>query len=80
MSYARFLEGDVYVYMSVSGYLTCSACSISEGVWGSFNARSTQEMVDHLAKHTEAEHFVPWGVVDHLWHDDKENFPDENKN
>jgi hypothetical protein len=80
MSYARFLEGDVYVFMSTSGFLECCACFLSESKeWSStFRASSTQQMVDHLDQHKEAGHFVPWGIVDHLWHDDKENFPDEN--
>jgi hypothetical protein len=42
--------------------------------WSSFFAKSTQEMVDHLEEHTKRGHFVPWGVVDHLWADDKDNF------
>ena len=43
--------------------------------WGFFKAESTQEMVDHLEAHKKVGHFIPWGVVEHLWDDDKENFP-----
>jgi hypothetical protein len=43
--------------------------------WHSFEAKSTQEMIDHLEEHKKVGHFVPWGVVEHLWDDDKENFP-----
>ena len=75
MSYCRFLEGDVYVFMSVGGHLECCACILDIEDWHSFEAKSTQEMIDHLEEHKKVGHFVPWGVVEHLWDDDKENFP-----
>lgn len=76
MSYCRFLEADVYVFMHVGGHLECCACFLGEREpWGSFQAKSTQEMVDHLEKHTAAGHFIPGHVVPDLWADDAENFP-----
>jgi len=77
MSYCRFLEGDVYVFMHVGGFLTCCACSLSEEDWGSFDAHSTQQMVDHLNKHVARENYVPQHVFDDLLADDVENFPRE---
>ena len=75
MSYCRFLEADVYVFMHVSGYLDCCACIMSEEDWGSFSAHSTQEMVDHLRIHQSRGDYVPERVFDDLWADDAENFP-----
>jgi hypothetical protein len=81
MSYCRFLEGDVYVFMHVGGHLECCACFLGEmDPWGSFQAKSTQEMVDHLEKHKAAGHYVPERVFSDLWADDKENFPREDNN
>jgi len=76
MSYSRFLESDVYVFMHVGGYLECCACSLSssEELWGSFRANSTEEMVDHLAKHRNAGDYVLAGIEDRLWEDNAENF------
>lgn len=69
MSYARFDEtSDVYVFMHVDGWLECCFCSLGPD---SFKAHSTQEMVDHLARHLK----VPDGVIEDLWADDAENFP-----
>lgn len=77
MSYARFLAGDVYVFMNTTGSLECCGCimDLPDQEWSSFLANSTQKMVDHLEEHTKLGHFVPWGVVDHLWADDSKNFP-----
>jgi hypothetical protein len=75
MSYCRFLEADVYVFMHVSGHLECCACFMSEDAWDSFEAHSTQEMIDHLNKHKAAGHDVPERVFKELWDDDAENFP-----
>jgi hypothetical protein len=72
MSYVRFLEADVYVYMDVSGYLVCCWCSMEPDT--SFQAYSTQEMIDHLRKHQEKDDYVPDHVFTHLADDDELNF------
>ena len=74
MSYCRFLEADVYVYMDVSGYLSCSACSLLDDR-KTFQAYSTQEMVSHLKEHKQQGDRVPTHVFEDLWADDLENFP-----
>ena len=76
MSYCRFLEGDVYVYMDVAGHLTCSVCSLlpEDGPSG-FYAHSTQEMISHLQEHRKAGDRIPSGVFSDLWADDERNFP-----
>lgn len=72
MSYCRFSEADVYVYMDVGGYLCCCACPLGTT---SFHADSTRVMVDHLAQHAAAGHDFPAHVIPELWADDTENFP-----
>lgn len=74
MSYCRFLEGDVYVFMHVGGYLECCACVMHKKDWGSFEAHSTKAMVDHLEVHKTKGHIVPERVFTGLWADDAENF------
>ena len=71
------MEADVYVFMHVGGFLTCCACSITDDAL-SFDAHSTQEMIDHLAEHVYQGHFVPQHVFEDLRADDAENFPDKN--
>lgn len=74
MSYCRFIEGDVYVYMSVSGFLECCACPLN---LDSQNFYSTQEMVDHLQEHINTGHHVPADVFVRLYEDDRYNFPQQ---
>jgi hypothetical protein len=80
MSYARFGwdNSDVYVYMSVSGFLECCGCLLvplkDEFDAPVFYGRSTQEMIDHLKRHEEAGENVPQDIYESLWEDDKENF------
>jgi hypothetical protein len=72
MSYARFSNADVYVFMSTSGHLECCGCWLGD----QWEFHSTQEMVDHLAAHRAAGHDVPEGIEDELWADDRENWID----
>jgi hypothetical protein len=79
MSYSRFLEADVYVFMTPNNYLYCCACWLDERMEQSgFCAFKTQDMVDHLKVHEEAGHRVPSDIYDKLWKDDLENFPVRN--
>lgn len=75
MSYARFgWDGsDVYVFVSVGGWIECCACILHEEDWASFQAKETQEMVDHLKKHQESGHHVPESVFERLWEEHEEN-------
>lgn len=64
------------MFMHVGGHLECCACFLrAKEPWSSFQADSTQKMVDHLEEHTTAGHYVPERVVGELWADDAENFP-----
>lgn len=76
MSYCRFPEGDVYVFLSVWGHLECCACSIESaknGNLSSFEAFTTDSMVSHLKEHQAAGHDVPEHVFADLRHDQEEN-------
>jgi hypothetical protein len=84
MSYCRFTEADVYVYMDVAGALRCCGCSLQGDAPdprsrlarydGEF-FRSTQAMIDHLAAHAARGDRVPARLPDRLREDDAENFP-----
>jgi hypothetical protein len=74
VSYCRFVEADVYVFMHVGGHLECCACILHKEDWGSFQADSTQKMIDHLIEHKNAGHHIPEHVYANLWADDAENF------
>lgn len=75
MSYCRFLEADVYVFMHVSGWLECCMCSLVEHQEEiSFEAHDTDTMIAHLKKHVAVKHNVPQHVFDNLIADDEENF------
>jgi len=79
MSYCRFGEGDVYVFMNVGGWLECCVCSLAEEEESMFfRVKSTQEMVDHLKKHIDDGDRVPQDIFNDLWRDDKLNFGDKN--
>ena len=73
MSYCRFGEADVYVYLDVSGYLTCCACSLVEDSWGNFQAYDTETMVAHLKDHRKNGDRVLTDTIERLWADHKEN-------
>ena len=75
MSYSRFGEADVYVYLDVSGYLTCCACSIIKGqdVYGNFRAYDTETMVTHLKDHRKNGERVLTDTIERLWKDHEEN-------
>lgn len=65
MSYARFSEGDVYVYGDVRGGISCDACCLSPSTrpenligYERFNCATLAEMLVHLAAHRAAGHDV----------------------
>lgn len=60
MSYARFgAASDVYVYLDVAGYLRCCACRMHDRPFGSFDFRTTAEMLTHLDLHRSVGDTVP---------------------
>jgi hypothetical protein len=74
MSYARFGEGDVYVYATTGG-VACVMCRFGDMLESSYRAESTQEMVDHLLAHKRVGDRIPERTIPDLWRDDPENFP-----
>jgi hypothetical protein len=71
MSYCRFGQADVYVYLDARGYLACCGCILGD----EWEFHSTDAMVEHLNAHTAAGHDVPSSVIPALRADDAENFP-----
>jgi hypothetical protein len=75
MSYARFgwNGSDVYIFLHVGGFIQCCGCQFGNDGYGSYDAYSTQEMVDHLKKHEADGDHVPQDVYEGLWEDHDEN-------
>ena len=69
MAYARFLEGDVYIFYNVSGGYTCCACLLKarEPFW------STDAIIEHIQAHVAAGHSVPPDTVQCIEYDRAEN-------
>ena len=64
MSYARFGEGDVYVYCSTPGSFICDFCRLSG--YGDFHSTTRSGMITHLEQHIEAGHVVPSEAIERL--------------
>lgn len=69
MSYCRFGEADVYVYLHVDGHLCCCWCRLSDD----WEHPSTDAMIAHLREHIAAGHYVPDDVIPELEADRQEN-------
>ena len=69
MSYCRFSNADAYIYEAEEGF-TCCGCRIAES--GMFVCETELEMIEHIAAHRKAGHFVPEYVDDML----REEVPD----
>jgi len=57
MSYARWLEGDLYLYQHVDGYFLCCRCKLEDG-WD-WISEEPLDVLDHLKAHRDAGHTVP---------------------
>ena len=71
MSYARFSEGDVYVFRDgQTALLTCMQCRLSETdshqMRRDFFADSEYDMMMHLKRHREVGHNIPQEAIDRL--------------
>jgi hypothetical protein len=69
MSYARFSEGDVYVFLNVGGTLECCGCSLGDR----WDFDSTDAMLEHLREHAAAGHAIPDRCIPGLEEDREEN-------
>ena len=91
MSYARFLDSDVYVFATSDSdgrpCIECCACQptgreVYNNLLGAYMpeilaylAYSTADMIAHLRDHERRGDDVPDGIYDELWADDAVNFP-----
>ena len=70
MSYARWSEGDVYVFGNVKGGITCMQCKLmpgeEEGWTGDFSCSFPEGMLLHLQEHKDAGHSVPDRAMERL--------------
>lgn len=64
MAYARFSDGDVYVFDSIGSGFECCACRLPGRRW--YTTKSRSEMIKHLMEHRLAGHSVPQGAIDDL--------------
>jgi hypothetical protein len=76
MIYSKFGESDVYVYSIAGRGLVCAMCYFGDELEVSFNAESTQEMVDHLNAHQKIGHSLPPNLLNLLLIDNPINYPD----
>lgn len=60
MSYARFSDGDVYVFPHVDGYVQCCGCILGD----KWDFHSPDEVVAHMHEHAEAGHLVHEHLLD----------------
>ena len=59
MSYCRFLEGDVYMFMSVEGRIECMCCSLKGEEDPPSTFYSRREAIKHLEAHKAKGDEVP---------------------
>lgn len=59
MSYCRPIEGDVYMYLHVGGYVECCLCALAQDSATDLEFHTFQGALEHLEKHREAGHKVP---------------------
>ena len=65
MSYARFSNGDAYIYSHVDGYFICQCCLL-KGKFEDFSCKTRSEMISHIFDHLYAGHSIPDKAVDRL--------------
>lgn len=65
MSYARFGEdSDVYIYDD-GEKINCCGCKLD----GDFASDVFDDICDHLTRHLDAGHKVPWYCIERLFHE-----------
>ena len=76
MIYSKFGESDVYVYSVPGRGLVCGMFYFGDELEISFNAESTQEMIDHLNAHQKIGHSTLPNLPSLLLLDNLVNYPD----
>lgn len=67
MSWARFSDGDVYIFRDVRGGITCCACKLTADNLldrDNFNCATPLEMYRHILDHAAAGHDIPHDLLD----------------
>lgn len=59
MSYARFSEGDVYLYASVGGGIFCDSCRLRVSSAPAAPFTTYDEAIAHVREHMKHGHRVP---------------------
>lgn len=57
MSYSRFFNYDVYLYLHSAGHVECSACILNDDT--SVCLYNDDEVLAHINEHKKAEHDMP---------------------
>lgn len=66
MSYARFLEGDVYVFMSVSGRLECCGCILQDREWVPDEDAFFGGYLKAVGEIVQTKFDSTWGMIEHV--------------
>jgi hypothetical protein len=69
MSYCRFSDGDVYVFLDIHGYFSCCGCFLDKDR----PYPTTEDIIIHLREHEAAGHYVPEFTFQSLEADREEN-------
>jgi hypothetical protein len=73
MSYARFSDADVYVFLNIFGYLECCGCALPESDFVQTPLfLTTKDMISHLERHKEVGHSLGH-CIERLKEDQQEN-------
>lgn len=65
MSYARFSEGDIYLYASVGGGIYCDGCQLRDQLESPTFA-TYDEAIAHVRDHQKRGHLVPARAIPDL--------------
>jgi hypothetical protein len=57
MSYARWIEGDIYLYHTSHGYVLCDSCPSMMG--DDVKLTTWKDVVEHVKQHIATKHNVP---------------------
>ena len=67
MSYCRFLEGDVYIFLSTSGKLECCGCILQEREWVDDETRPIMKgYLKRIGEIIQTDFSTTQGMLDHL--------------
>lgn len=84
MSYARFMEGDIYVYYHMYRYYVCCSCKLTpveidneRHYFDDVKFYMTQDIIDHVKEHIATGHKVPSRTIPQLLEDIGEDDSDD---